>query len=269
MGFAEQRFGGVARLYGKQAAVRLAEAHVCVIGIGGVGSWAAEALGRSGIGRLTLVDLDEICVTNVNRQLHALQNTIGQPKVDVMASRLKGINPEVRVVVKQEFFTAETAETLLKPDFDFVVDAIDASRLKALLLACCASRSIPAVTSGGAGGRRNPTRLRVADLAESAHDPLLAQVRRDLRRNHGFPPQGKAMGIEAVFSTEPAVYPSSQGDICAEPERGSDRRIDCRTGMGTACFVTGAFGFALASRVVSKLAEATEGPPHSHPNNSR
>ncbi|MCB1128875.1 MAG: tRNA threonylcarbamoyladenosine dehydratase [Verrucomicrobiae bacterium] len=249
-----ERFGGVARLFGRDAAGRLARASVCVVGIGGVGSWAAEALGRSGLGQLTLVDLDDVCVTNVNRQLPALDGAIGRPEVALMAERLRAINPEAVIHARQDFFTADNAAELLAPRFDFVVDAIDTPRLKALLVAACCARGIRVICSGGAGGRRDSTRVRTGDLSGSTHDRLLAEVRRRLRREHGFPPAGRRMGIDGVFSDEPPVFPSRDGGICEAPEPGSGQRLDCRSGLGTACFVTGAFGFALAARVVARLA---------------
>lgn len=251
---AGERFGGVARLMGRDGLARLQAARVAVIGVGGVGSWAAEALIRSGVGGLLLVDLDDVCVTNVNRQLPALDGTIGRPKVEVMAERLRAIHPTAAIQPLPEFFTAETAEAILAPPLDHVVDAIDSPSLKALLAAECRRRGVPVILSGGAGGRRDPTRIRVADLAESTHDGLLAQVRRLLRRRHGFPAAGRRMGVECAFTPEPPVFPAPDGGVCANREAAGDLRLDCRSGYGTACFVTGAFGFALASRVVQRLA---------------
>lgn len=242
-----ERFGGVARVLGEPALDRLRAAHVAVIGLGGVGSWAVEALARSGVGELTLVDLDDVCVTNLNRQLPALTSTLGQPKVAVLAARVRDIHPEIRVHPRAEFFTADTAAALLAPQFDVVLDAIDSPSLKALLIARCRERGVRVVTSGGAGGRRDPTQIRVADLARTARDPLLAEVRRRLRSEHGFPRGGEAFGVDAVFSTELLRVPAAEG--CATAAEGPA----CERRFGALCFVTGAFGFAAAAQVVARL----------------
>lgn len=243
-----ERFGGVARVLGEPALERLRAAHVAVIGLGGVGSWAVEALARTGVGELTLVDLDDVCVTNLNRQLPALTSTVGRPKVAVLAERVRDINPEIRVHARPEFFTAETAGALLAPRFDAVLDAIDSPSLKALLIARGRARGIPLVTAGGAGGRRDPTQIRVADLAHTARDPLLAEVRRRLRGEHGFPRGGGPFGVDAVFSTEPMRVPAP-GECAAGAEGPA-----CERRFGALCFVTGAFGFAAAAQVVARVA---------------
>jgi tRNA A37 threonylcarbamoyladenosine dehydratase len=248
-----ERFGGIARLFGSAALDRLRTARVMVVGIGGVGSWVVEALARSGVGNLRLVDLDDVCVTNVNRQLHALNEAIGLPKVQVMADRVIRIHPGCEVRAVNDFLTAENADELLAPPLDYVVDAIDNASLKAVLVARAKARGLPVITSGGAGGRRDPTRIKVADLAESTHDNLLAGVRRLLRREYGFPAAGGAFGVECVFSTESPVFPASDGGVCPTREAGSDLRLDCDGGLGTASFVTGTFGLALAARVVRGL----------------
>ena len=256
----EIRFGGVARLYGIEGLKRLQQAHVCVVGLGGVGSWAAEALARSGVGKLFLVDQDEVCVSNINRQLPALTGTVGRPKTDVIAERVKAIAPKCRVLSIQEFFTAQTVETILASAYDYVVDAIDGVTNKALLIASCKARGLPVVTAGGAGGRRDPTTIRVADLAESNHDRLLQQVRRKLRDEHGFSRDPKVkFGVTCVFSPEPQMFPHDDGTVCAEREAGSDTKLDCNSGFGTAAFVTGAFGLAAASVAVSHLATGAAG----------
>lgn len=253
------RFGGVARLYGDEALVRLRRAHVAVIGLGGVGSWACEALARSGVGALTLVDLDDVCVSNINRQLPALTDTIGRPKVEVLAERARSIQPEMAVHPVAQFFTAASAQALLSIRYDGVVDAIDSPALKALLIASCRDRGIPVVTAGGAGGRRDPTRVRVADLSESSHDPLLAEVRRLLRRDHGFPKGTAAFGVEAVFSTERISYVPSPvpagtgGDVSRDSICGPAPGSACERRFGTACFVTGTVGFVTAARMVARV----------------
>ena len=251
----EARFGGAGRLFSPEGLQRLRRAHVCVIGIGGVGSWAVEALARSGVGALTLVDLDDICVTNVNRQLHAVEGDIGRAKIDAMARRVAAINPECDVRPVHAFFTEASAAEILRPRFDYVLDAIDSPSKKCLLIASCRERGIPIVVVGGAGGRRDPTTLRVSDLAFSTHDRLLAAVRSRLRSDFGFPRGAKqSFGVDCVHSTEPAAYPQADGTACVKPEPGTSLRLDCESGYGTACFVTGTFGFVAAGYVVQQIA---------------
>lgn len=250
------RFSGLGRLFGQAGLDRLRAARVAVIGVGGVGSWAAEALARSGIGSLTLVDPDDVCISNTNRQLPALDGGYGLAKVTAIAARLQSINPACQVVTRQEFFSGETADRILEPGFDHVLDAIDSPANKCRLIAGCRARGIPVFVTGGAGGRRDPTAIRVADLALSTHDRLLAEVRSQLRKHHGFPGEGKRFGVECVYSPEPVVYPAQDGGVCAQREPGSELRLDCESGYGTACFVTGAFGFAAAARIVRQLAQA-------------
>jgi tRNA threonylcarbamoyladenosine dehydratase len=253
-----ERFGGVGRLVGRAALERLQAAHVAVIGAGGVGSWAVEALARSGVGALTLVDLDDVCVTNVNRQLPALDGQIGRPKVAVLAERVRLINPECRVTAATEFFTPTTAERLLAGAFDHLVDAIDTMSHKALLIAQCGERGIPVVTVGGAGGRCDPTKIRVGDIGE-AGDELLRLVRKKLRRDHGFRAGAHKgitrMGVRAVWSTEAPIFPRADGTCAAQPEPGSNLALDCESGFGTAVFVTGTFGLVAAAEVVRALGE--------------
>lgn len=255
----ELRFSGIRRLYGVDGLARLVRAHVCVVGIGGVGSWAAEALARTGIGRITLVDLDDVCVSNVNRQLHALDGEIGRPKVEVMVKRIRAINPAIEIHSVLEFFTAENAARLFANGFDSVIDAIDHVGNKCLLITECRARNIPIITCGGAGGRRDPTAIRVADLADATHDRLLRQTRDRLRAEYGFQRKpGKKIGVDCIFSPEPPVFSWKNGTICATREAGSAMKLDCESGYGTAAFVTGAFGFAAASRVAMLLTAPRE-----------
>lgn len=252
----ETRFGGIARLYGKGGLKKLRAAHVCVVGIGGVGTWAAEALARSGIGALTLVDLDEVCASNINRQLHALTETVGRAKVEVMTERIRTINPGCRVRAEQKFFNAQTAGELLATNYDFVLDAIDSVTNKVLLLAYCRDRKLPIVACGGAGGRRDGSLVRTADLAKVTHDRLLAEVRKQLRKEHRFPADGSLMGVECVFSAEAPVFPQPDGSVCENRTATPDgTRLNCNGGLGSATFVTGAFGFAAAGIVVRRIAE--------------
>lgn len=249
------RFGGLGRLFGVAALPRLAAARVVVVGVGGVGSWVVEGLARSGVGALELVDLDDVCVTNTNRQLHAVAEAVGRPKVAVLAERVRAINPECRVVERGEFFTAQSAERLLAQRADWLVDAIDGMSNKALLLASCVARGQPVLTVGGAGGRRDATRIRVGDLGESQGDELLRLVRKKLRRDHGFARgEGNTYGIPCVYSNEKPVFPWADGSCATEPEPGSSLKLDCASGFGTGVFVTGAFGFAAAGEVVRRIA---------------
>jgi tRNA A37 threonylcarbamoyladenosine dehydratase len=257
-----ERFGGVARLVGRAGLERLRAAHVCVVGVGGVGSWVVEGLARSGIGALTLIDLDDVCVTNVNRQLPAMDGTIGRPKVDVLAERVRAIAPECRVEAVTEFFTAASAERLLSAKFDFVVDAIDKLANKALLIAEARKRGMNVLTVGGAGGKRDATQVRTGDLGDSWGDELLRQVRKKLRKDHGFAhgeQTGKMhWGIRCVWSSELPVFPWANGTCASEPEPGSELALDCESGFGTGVFVTGAFGLAAAGEVVRALARTNE-----------
>jgi len=249
-----ERFGGIQRLYGRRAAEQLQCAHVMIVGLGGVGSWSAEALARTGIGTLTLVDLDDICVSNVNRQIHAVTSAIGRLKVESMAVRIREINPECRVHVVEEFFTLANAEGLLAGPLTCVLDAIDDVANKCGLIAECRRRSLPLITTGGAGGRRDPTAIRVADLARVTHDPLIRQVRKGLRRQHGFPGAGASFDVPCVHSQEPVRYPWSDGRVCETKEPGGESlRMDCDSGYGSASFLTGAFGFVAAAEVVKRI----------------
>jgi len=251
----ETRFGGIARLYGKNGLTKLRVAHVGIIGIGGVGTWAAEALARSGVGALTLVDLDEICVTNINRQSHALTETVGRAKAEVMAERIRAINPNCRVTAEPKFFTAQTAEELLAPKYDFILDAIDNVTNKVLLLVRCREYNLPVITSGGAGGRRELTAVRIGDLSQASHDKLLAEVRRRLRQEHQFPAGHSVMNVPCVYSVERTVFPQPDGSVCEMRTAAEDgARLNCNGGLGSATFVTGAFGFAAAGHIVKEIA---------------
>lgn len=250
----ERRFSGLARLYGTQGLERLRRAHVCVVGLGGVGSWAVEALARSGLGELTLVDLDDVCISNVNRQLHALDGELGKPKVEVMARRVRAINPDCVVHPLQAFFLKSNAEEILQTRFAGVLDAIDSPARKCLLISLCRQREIPVITTGASAGRRDPTAVQVADLAFSSHDRLLREVRKKLRTRYGFPRGDRPFGVECILSREKAVFAQADGSVGREHGTAPDLRLDCDTGLGTASFVTGAFGLVAASRIVTHIA---------------
>ncbi len=251
----QARFSGIERLFGRQGLAHLKRAHICVVGLGGVGSWTAEALARTGIGRLTLIDLDEVCVSNVNRQLPALTQTVGTTKVQVLKDRVAGISPECEVKAVAEFFTASSAERLLEARYSYVIDAIDSLTNKCLLIARCCERNIPVLTAGGAGGRRDPTAVKVADLAFASHDRLLRSVRKVLRQEYGFPSNATLpFRVPSVFSSELPVFPQPDGSVCEQRLLSEDVRMDCNGGLGSAAFVTGTFGFIAAAHVVQEIA---------------
>lgn len=254
-----RRFDRIGRLYGDPAMERLFSSHVVVIGLGGVGSFAAESLCRSGVGRLTLIDFDLVCVTNVNRQLQAMRGTVGKPKATVLAERLRLINPEAEIKAVPLFYEARLADKLLR-GADFVVDAIDNLTAKAHLLATCRAQGIPVVCSTGASGRTDPTAIRTCDLADTKVDPLAHALRKILRQKHGLPRTGP-LGIPAVFSAEPMrdpvelTYDKGEGFHCVCPNGENDHHSceERHVIWGTASFVTGAFGLTCASVVVRAL----------------
>ncbi|WP_019675578.1 tRNA cyclic N6-threonylcarbamoyladenosine(37) synthase TcdA [Arsukibacterium perlucidum] len=254
------RFAGIGRLYGTNALQAFSRAHVCVIGIGGVGSWAAEALARSGVGEITLIDLDDVCISNINRQLHALTDTVGQDKVAVMAQRIKAINPECIVHQIEDFIGSDNLRQLITTDMDYVVDAIDSIKAKVALLAHCKRNKINVISTGGAGGQTDPTRIQIADLTQTINDPLLAKVRNTLRRDYNYSRNPKRrFGIECVFSTEQLVYPQPDGSVCQQKTAQltaevSSMRLDCSGGFGATTVVTASFGLAAVSRVLQKMA---------------
>lgn len=252
----ERRFGGIRRLYGARALEIFRDAHVCVLGLGGVGSWAAEALARSAIGRLTLIDPDHVAESNINRQLPALDGTLGRAKVQVMAERMHGINPHCTVFGIEEFVTVENVATLVAPGLDFVVDCVDGFRIKAHLIAHCRRARIRIVTVGGAGGQTDPTRIRVVDLSRTEHDALFAKTRRLLRTDYGFPKNLKRrFDVPCVYSEENPVFPAADGCVSpARPDHLTLGGLTCAGGLGSAMPVTASFGLAAAAHVLKKLA---------------
>jgi tRNA A37 threonylcarbamoyladenosine dehydratase len=252
----ERRFTGVARLYGAAALQRFAAAHVVVVGVGGVGSWAAEALARSAVGRLTLIDLDHVAESNTNRQVHALGDSYGQAKVQAMAARIAAIDPRCHVDAVEEFVTADNVAQVV-PGADAVIDCIDQVDAKAALLAWCVRNGIAVVTCGAGGGRIDPTRIRRDDLARVAGDPLLAKLRYRLRRRHGFPREDRRgrvrrFGIEAIYSDEP-VQPPRTDAAAADAALPSTQGLAC-SGYGSSVAVTAPLGFAAAAAVLARLA---------------
>ncbi|VVE02825.1 UBA/ThiF-type NAD/FAD-binding protein [Pandoraea morbifera] len=248
---ANRRFGGIARLYGDDGLERLREAHVAVIGIGGVGSWVAEALARSAVGRLTLIDLDNVAESNTNRQVHALDGNFGKPKVAAMAERVMAINPACQLTLVEDFVELENLDAMLGAGFDWVVDAIDSVRVKTALIAWCVAHAQRLITVGGAGGQIDPTRIRIDDLTRTIQDPLLAKVRAQLRKQHGFVRGPKAkFNVPAVYSDEPLRYPEA---VCAPgdtPDHAAGPQgLNC-AGFGSSMCVTAAFGMAAAAHVL-------------------
>ena len=252
----ERRFGGIARLYGSERAARIREAHVCVIGIGGVGSWSAEALARSGVGAITLIDLDHVAESNVNRQIHALEPEFGRAKVEAMKARIAAINPACAVTAIEEFIDEHNLPQLLGAPHDVVIDAIDNVRAKAALAAWCRRGKRRLVMCGGAGGRTDPTRIAVDDLSRTTGDALLSKVRSRLRRDYGFTREAKKkFGIVAVFSTEPVVMPREAAcDIDMPHAEAGPQGLNC-AGYGSSACVTAAFGMVGAAQALRLIAD--------------
>ncbi|MES9881102.1 MAG: tRNA cyclic N6-threonylcarbamoyladenosine(37) synthase TcdA [Sedimenticola sp.] len=253
----ERRFGGIARLYGIRGLESFRQAHVCVVGIGGVGSWAVEALARSGIGEITMIDLDHLAESNINRQIHALESTVGKAKVEAMAERIRGINPHCKINTIEEFVEAGNLERLITLQHSYVIDCIDVFKTKTALIAHCRRGGIRLVTVGGAGGQMDPLKIRLVDLSRTQHDPLLAKTRKQLRKDHNFPKNLKRrFDIPCVYSDEQAVFPDGEGGVCHDkPHGGASHGLNCG-GYGSVTPVTAMFGFTAVSHVLKKLKES-------------
>lgn len=250
----QRRFGGLERLYGMEGAANIRRAHVAVVGIGGVGSWAAEALARSGVGALTLIDLDHVAESNINRQVHALESTLGQAKVLAMRDRIAQIHPRCRVQAVEEFVEPGNWPQLLPDGVDAVIDACDAVAAKAAMADWARRRKALFIACGAAGGKRLAHAVDVDDLARTTHDPLLAQVRYRLRKFHGAPKEGKRIGVACVFSREAVAPPDPS---CAIEGDGS---LNCH-GYGSVVSVTATFGQCAAGWVLDRIAALK--PPQS------
>ena len=256
-----RRFGGIARLYGAAGAQALAQAHVAVVGIGGVGSWAAEALARSGVGRITLVDMDHVAESNINRQLHATDRTLGQAKVQAMCERIASYHPACQVSTVDDFVEPDNWPALLPAPVDAVIDACDQMRAKVAMAAWARHTATPFICSGAAGGKQQPWLVEVADLAHVTHDPLLAQLRARLRKHHQAPSGGKAMQSACVFSRE--AVRQNQNASCSSNASGNasgsanassnDGSLNCH-GYGSSVGVTATFGMCAAAWVMQQLA---------------
>lgn len=249
------RFSGVARIYGPQGLVKIQNAHIAVIGLGGVGSWVVEALARSGVGQITLVDFDDICVSNFNRQVHATDATVGQFKVDALRERILAINKECVVHLLNERFSQETVETILNFDYTYVVDAFDNANGKSLLIHECKKRSLPLIVLGSVGGKVDPGLIELDDLSRSREDTLLASVRRKLRSDYGFPKaQGKKFRVPCVFSTEKYVYLENGCLVSTRPDQ-QLKGLDCGGGMGAMTHLSASVAFRAVSYVLKKIVE--------------
>ncbi len=250
-----RRFGGVARLYGESALQKFQRAHVCVIGIGGVGSWVVEALARTAVGEMTLIDLDNVAESNVNRQIHASTENLGKPKVEAMAERILGINPECKVNKIEDFVELEYIGRYMQANYDYVIDCIDAFKTKAALIAHCKRNKIKLITIGGAGGQTDPLLIRLTDLSRTQHDPLLAKTRKLLRKEYGFSRNLKRrFDVPCVYSDEQQVYPTGEGEVCQARSESGGSGLNCG-GFGSATAVTCTFGMVAVSHVLKQLAK--------------
>lgn len=259
----KERFAGIERLYGRGALQRLTESRVAVVGMGGVGSWVVEALARSAVGHLTLIDADDICLSNTNRQLPALEGNYGRNKAVAMAERCRAINPDMAVDPVEAFLTPSNMVDLLDKGFDLVIDACDSFRVKVETIAWCRRRKLPLLTVGAAGGRTDPTLVRIRDVSRTEHDALLALIRKKLRSEFNFPKNAKRyFGVPAVYSLENVKYPQADGSVCGiRPQMGPDAalKLDCGAGLGAATHITGAFAFAAVGKALEMLLEPKAG----------
>ena len=253
-----QRFGGIQRLYGETATTIIQGMHVCVIGLGGVGSWAVEALARSGIGKLTLIDYDTVSKGNINRQLPAMDSTVNEKKSAVLQQRIHGINPHCECTIIDDFLTTENIRDYLSPErgYDYVIDAIDSIKFKSAMIYHCRRNKIPIITTGGAGGLTDPLAIQVKDLSRTYNDPLAAKVRAQLRNEYNFPRNAKrSFRIECVFSSQQPVYPKADGSVSHAKPGIHGISLDCSLGYGSSTTVTASFGNVAASRVINKTLE--------------
>ena len=247
----EQRFGGIGRLYTPEGLAKLRQSHIYVIGIGGVGSWAVEALARSGIGKITMIDMDDICVTNINRQIHALTSTVATLKTEAMKTRIAEINPECQVEIIDDFISPDNLADYLNRGYDYVIDAIDSVKTKAALIAYCKRNKIRLITTGGAGGQTDPSQIQIADLSKTIQDPLASKVRSLLRKEYHFSQNPKRkFGVDCVFSTQPLIFPK-MGEGCE-----ISATMNCANGFGAVTIVTATFAFFAVGRVIDKLLQA-------------
>ena len=248
----DARFSGIQRLYGMERYKKIANSSICVIGIGGVGSWAVEALARSGVMNITMIDMDDICITNTNRQLHTLEETVGLSKIDVMKNRIYQISPQCNVLCHHSFITKKNLNEFSFSSFDYIIDAIDSLHPKACLINYCLKTETKLITIGAGAGKTDPTKIMISDLFKSENDKLLKRIKKLLRKEYDYNTSEHVLGIDAVYSSQRAVFPDLAGGVCFNAS-GDNNKLDCDSGMGTASFITGALGFAAASRVLENL----------------
>lgn len=251
----DQAFSAVRRAYGDHGFNRLQKAHVCIAGVGGVGSWVAEALARSGVGAITMIDHDDIATSNINRQVHADSLTVNLSKVDVMARRIAAINPDCECCAIDDMLVTKNLDKYIDSKFDFVIDAIDMVAFKTSLIVHCKRNKIPVITIGGAGGRTDPSKVSIIDLNKTWNDTLASSVRKRLRQKHGWSRNpARRYGVECVFSSQQPLYPQGDGTVAQKKPGVAGATLDCDTGYGSLVGVTAVFGFVAASRVMNKLA---------------
>lgn len=248
----EYKFSGIERLYGPGSLEKLQKSHIAVIGIGGVGSWSAEALARSGVGKITLIDMDDICASNINRQLHATESSVGKVKVEEMKNRILSINPDCEVNAIFDFFTESTMQSLLDTKYDWIIDAFDSLSNKCLLINECKKRKLKVLSIGAAGGKIDPCQIQCADMSITRNDKLLQKVKKQLRQKYKFPRGDKKFQIPCVYSTELAQLPLED---CEVTEERRSLKLDCSAGLGAATHITGSFGFVAAAFVIRKITQ--------------
>lgn len=255
----QRRFGGLSRLYGDEAISKLHAAHVCIIGIGGVGSWAAEALARSAVGAITLIDMDVISESNMNRQSHTKQSTLGKNKIDAMAEQIAQINPDCKTNCIDDFITIDNIPEYMSVEYDLVLDCADNFRVKAALIDHCRRSKIKILTVGGAGGQIDPTKVKCVDLSRSEHDALLSKVRKQLRQKHGFPTNLKrTFSVPCVFSTEQLTFPDGAGGVTQykpnqESADSNMSGLSCAGGLGSVMHVTASFALVAVAYVLDYI----------------
>ena len=241
----ERRFGAINRLYHSTTLQQFSKMHVCIVGLGGVGSWAAETIIRAGIGRLTLIDLDVVAESNINRQLQATSHTLGMNKTEALAERCLSLNPACQLILQDAFIDEHNVSTLITPSIDWVIDAIDQVTAKAALISHCHHHQIHLITTGAAGGKTDPTAMRCDDLSRTEYDPLLARVKQRLRKHYHFPSAPKPFKVQAVYSKQPMQRrPSGGGLNCA--------------GYGSLMSITASMGIMAAGIVIHQLGQATQ-----------
>lgn len=248
----ERRFGGLRRLYGEAGYARIRAARFAIVGVGGVGSWCAEALSRSGVAGLTLIDLDHVSESNINRQIQATSATIGQAKVQALRERITAIHPGCEVTCVEDFVDADNWPALLPQPVDGVIDACDQVRAKAVIAAWALATRSMLVIAGAAGGKRQPHAVQVEDLGLVTHDPLLAALRQRLRKQHGAARGGK-IGVRCVFSREAVVAPDEVCEVGSDADGTNDSSLNCH-GYGSSVGVTATFGMVAASLALESAA---------------